>query len=203
VAPRWVCLGLGLLWAVTATSCSQPLRDGPRLHEVPAGFVFDANAYQARSVLVGVDKAEEAAWFRVSLDDESSSIFITRYEVVLASGEVGTAYQAYVDRYPAPGYTVLEEIEIDGRPAWGFAELQWLKDELCAVSYRAIIPYETETFAVEFFSDMEEWLDPVAQREVVCQFEVPDEAARASHGRIGAAIALAIGSILALILRRR
>ncbi len=155
-------------------ACSQPLQDGPRLRKVPAGFVYDANAYQARSVLLDVEKAEEAAWMRLSTTDQGSSIFITRYAVSMDPEDVSSAYRAYVARYPSPGYTDLEQLEIDGQQAWGFSEMQRLNGEVCAVSYHAIIPYASETFAVEFFSDMDEWLDLAAQREVVSAFEVPE-----------------------------
>jgi hypothetical protein len=132
------------------------------------------SASQARSVLLDAEKAEEGAWFRMTTADESSSIFITRYEVHMSPDDVPSAYRAYVHRYPSPGYTDLEQLEIDGRPAWGFSETQWLDGEICAVSYRAIIPYESETFAVEFFSDIPQWLDAARQREVVSEFEVPE-----------------------------
>ncbi|MCA9726403.1 MAG: hypothetical protein KC729_01890 [Candidatus Eisenbacteria bacterium] len=164
---------LGIAVVPGLLACSQPMRDGPRIRQVPEGFIYDANASQARSVLLDVEKADEGAWIQMTLDDEHSSIFITRYAVGLDPRDVEAAYEAYVERYPAPGYTRLEEIEIDGRPAWGFAQTQWTGDALCAVSYCAIIPYESQTFAVEFFSDMERWLDPVSQREVVSRFEVP------------------------------
>lgn len=158
----------------TILGCGRPLRDGPRLREVPEGFIYDANASQARSVILDVEKAEEGAWFRMTTMDESSSIFITRYEVPMGPDDIHSAYRAYVQRYPAQGYTDLEQLQIDDRPAWAFSETQWLNGKICAVSYRAIIPYESETFAVEFFSDMPQWLDAEMQRDVVSKFEVPE-----------------------------
>ncbi len=171
VAPP--CLVGFVLLSLLAIGCSKPRFEGPQVQEPPYGFRFDANAYQARNVFPEREQLGQVAWFTTRGDDEHSSIFITTYAGPSDRAQVQGARDAQEQRYGGNmRYGVLEPIEIDERPAWGWLETQYYRGELASLEYKAVLSYDTVTYAIEFFSNQSEWMDGNRLREVVATFAV-------------------------------
>ncbi|MGW8265531.1 MAG: hypothetical protein ACWGSQ_04135, partial [Longimicrobiales bacterium] len=59
---------------------------------------------------------------------------------------------------------------IDGREAWGWEEHRRPDGELSAVVSRTIVFYDTMAIALEFYSDMPEWMDASRQEAALASF---------------------------------
>lgn len=159
------------------TGCSPPTFEGPQIQEPPEGFRYDANAEQSRNVFPDREELWQGAWFRIeTVNDDHASIFLTAYRGGAGREQVEAAREAQASRYARPGrmrYGELEELRIDGRTAWGWTESQYRSDgSVAALQYKAVVPYDTVTYAVEFFSTLEPWMDVDTLRATVMTFAV-------------------------------
>lgn len=66
----------------------------------------------------------------------------------------------------------LEDIRIDGRPGWGWLETHIYRGEVASLELKAVVPYDTVTYAVEFYASHPEWVDEARLREVMGTFAV-------------------------------
>ncbi len=93
-------------------------------------------------------------------DDPHSSSFITVHEGTTGREEVQAARDFRESEYgrAANSYGNLEELEIDGCTAWGWTELRVYRNKISSREIKVVVPYDTVTFAVEFYSNDPDWM---------------------------------------------
>ncbi len=151
--------------------CSGPQREGPQIPKVPEGFMFDANASKARNILADEWQLRQEAWVTMG-DEEHSSIYFTTYRGAVSREEVAAAHDAQASRYGYLEYGPLEDLTIDGRAAWGWLETQVYRGKLASLEYKAVVAYDSLSYAVEFHSSEPRFLDPAALKALVETFRV-------------------------------
>jgi hypothetical protein len=185
-------VGLGAALLVLA-SCSTPrILDG-HIPNPPPGFAFDANASKARNVFPD----REIVWQRGygTLGEENHcSIFITKFVGTAGSMEIEDARSALAARYPYLEYGPLEELLIDHRPAWGWLETQFYKGELSSLAFKAVVPYDSVCYAVEFFARDPQYRNPEVLKAAVATFEIGRKEVHYSHVALAALFVL--GTVL-------
>jgi len=167
----WSVLCLGCLpWG---TACSHPRFEGAQVQEPPHNFLFDANADKGRNVYPDREERRQTAWMRGFGDGGHSSLFITTYSGSSSRADVQAARDSQEERYGRSiRYGQLESFEIDGRPAWGWLEKQVAKGDTVSVEYKAVVSYDSVSYAIEFFSSEPEWMDGWRQRQVIETFAI-------------------------------
>ena len=168
----WQAVAIVMLVCASAPACSAPALEGYQVQAVPERFMFDANASKGRRVFPErVILSEGAWWGDVRSDEPQSDIFITRYvgNATLLESEAARNVQA--DRYGNPAsidYDQVARVTIDGRAAFVWMETRY--DEHGAVrslDYKAVVPYDTVTYAVEFSTSATHRLHPDSLTSVV------------------------------------
>jgi len=156
-----------------AVGCSQPETVDGDITDPPPYFGFDINATQSRRALPDHTLIDERGYSTLG-GDEHSSIHITEYESVATEAEVEKARAGAAARYSHAEYSELMNEFIDGRTAWAWTETQARRKtgEILALKYTAIIPYDDRTFAVEFYTSQEKYMDVAVLQETVRTFEV-------------------------------
>lgn len=135
------------------SACHVPNFEGPQIQEPPQGFLLVEDSYQQRRLFPQREIGFHAAWVE-SLDD-FSTIYIDGYPGVLGIEDAMAARDS-VRRHaldPDVRFGEVEPLRVDGRDAWGWEErVETPSRGLVWVAYRAIIPYDTVTYTVEFYS---------------------------------------------------
>ena len=98
-------------------------------------------------------------------------------------------------------YGPLEELKIDGRPAWGWLETQYYKEKLASLEYKAVVPYDDIMYTVEFFTGRDEFMDEAFLRESVCRFEIGRT--KVNEAAVTAGFAMALGFVGLLMFLNR
>lgn len=152
--------------------CSGPEREGPQIPKVPEGFIYDANASQGRNVFPDARQVRQSAWTTLG-EDEHSSIFFTTYRGAATREEVAAARADQESRYGSyMEYGPLEDLTIDERPAWGWLETQWYREEIASLEYKAVVVYDSLSYAVEFHSSEPRFMDAATLKALVETFRV-------------------------------
>jgi hypothetical protein len=110
-------------------------------------------SYPIRQMVSGLTPVFRAAWVESSVD--ASSIFIDGYPAVLGYEDAvaarDSARRHALDRDTRFGE--VEPITVDGRSGWGWHErVETPTRGLVWVAYRALVPYDSVTYAIEFSS---------------------------------------------------
>ena len=164
---------LALVLLSVPLACVTPPFRGYQIQDPPEGFLYDANSSQAAILFPEREVIAHGAWWRLTTDDRNASIAITRFRGVATVEEVERArdrYAAAVDRSGGGEVTQLQFLRIDGREAWGWEEHRLHNGEPSAVAYRTVVLYDTMAIALEFFSDIPEWMDAPRQEAVLATF---------------------------------
>lgn len=110
-------------------------------------------SYPIRPMVSGLTPVFRAAWIESSVD--ASSIFIDGYPAVLGYEDAMAARDS-ARRYAIDRDTRFGEVEpiaVDGRSGWGWHErVETPTRGLVWVAYRALVPYDSVTYAIEFAS---------------------------------------------------
>ncbi|MCC6129661.1 MAG: hypothetical protein IT186_07000 [Acidobacteria bacterium] len=159
----------------------------PRVKEAPQELAFMTSIRAARVPLPGRKLVTQMGYEPPGGGDPENLGYITigEFEGAATKGEFQEARDKYASRYKSEAYGELEDLMIDGRPAWAYTVTYTYKGKVSSVIYTAAVPYETKTYTIEFSGRREEWQDPAYLRRVVASFEVPKK------GR-GTAIALMV-----------
>lgn len=167
--PVLIAIGLGL----GLVCCSRPRFEGPQIQNPPPGFGFDANATQGHNVFMNRRPARQMAWWKGVRDDEPhSDIFITEYTGRSSREEIAAAREAQAARYSSyTDYGELAPITVDEHSAWAWVETPRYRGAH-SMEYKAVIPYDNATYAVEFYSNDPEWMDPGRMQAVVATFAI-------------------------------
>lgn len=192
---------LALLLLSIPLACASPSFRGYQIQDPPEGFLFDASSTQATILFPDREVMSHGAWWRMSTDDRSSSISITRFRGAATVEDVEVArnrFAAALADTDGGEVTQLQFLRIDGREAWGWEEHGHLSGEIRTVAYRTVVLYDTMAIALEFVSDMPEWLDPARQKATLTSFALGET--RILWGWI-TAILLLFGGVIAGFLR--
>ncbi len=191
------------LMPALVVGCSRPRFEGPQIQDPPPNFLYDANAYQGRNVFPEREQLRQSAWARGFGDDTPhSSIYMTAYSGSSSRAEVQAARDAQEARYGRSiRYGALEDIVIDDRPAWGWLETQIYQERVASLEYKAVVSYDTVSYAVEFWSNDPELMDPATLRETVQTFAIGKT--RVSVPGVLVAVLLLVAGILLWRWQRR
>jgi hypothetical protein len=157
---------------VGAAACVAPAVPGYQLQDVPAGFLFTANAQTGVNVFPDRDVLSRGAWLGdIETFEPQSEISITRFSGNTTIEEAESARDIQASRYGNPSsidYGRVATVMIDERA--GFAWMETRYDENNAVrslDYTAVIPYDTVTYVVEFNTSRAHRLHPDSLTRVV------------------------------------
>jgi len=130
-----------------------PTFEGPQIQKSLPGFHKEPDAGQTRKMFpawesVYHDALVSAAWGDVS------TIHINGYPGALMRSDVQAALEDAIATATDPvTFSSVQEMTIDGRTAWGWAErVQTDEEGLLWIAYRVAIPYEAITYTVELES---------------------------------------------------
>ena len=161
--------------AALLPGCSAPAVEGLQVQEPPAGFFFDANASKGRAVFPEREILSQGAWWGdIRSEEPRSDIFVTRYPGGVTAEDAQAARDRQAARYggiTSTQYGAVTALTIDARSA--FAWLEQRLDEngdLRGLDYKALITYDSVTYAVEFSTSAEHRLHPDSVARVVHSF---------------------------------
>ena len=163
---------LTLLLGVAA--CDVPAFEGPQIQSPPPAFFIQNEAYQNRRMFRDHEIVSHDAWVETSWGF-FSGIYINGHRGVLTEGDVRAAQEAALAA--AVSGVIIENVEpltIDGRDAWGWAErLQTRELGLSWIRYRAMVPYDTISYAIDFHGGEPELKGrPDTLRVIVASFAI-------------------------------
>ena len=144
---------LRLLGIIVLSACTVPNLEGPQIQEPPQGFLLVPDSYQQRRLFPEHELVFHAAW--VESVDDFSTIYIDGHPGALGLDDAVAAREAARAAATDPDVTFgeVEPLRVDGREAWGWEErVETPTRGLVWVAYRAIVPYDTVTYAIEFYS---------------------------------------------------
>jgi len=142
-------------------ACDVPNFEGPQIQEPPQGFLLAPDSHQQRRLFPERELVFHAAW--VESIDDFSTIYIDGHRGALGFEDVVAAREEArrVADDPDVRFGEVEPLRVDGRDAWGWSErVETDRRGLVWVAYRAVVPYDTISYAIEFYSG-----DPSIKRE--------------------------------------
>lgn len=145
-----------LLLAVSAlaAACDVPNFQGPQIQSPPPAFTMNREATEERPMFPDRAVVYHDAWVEASWGN-FSGIYINGHPGVLGSAEVDAARSSHVAATAGQRvqFGELESLQVDGRTAWGWGETWTLANGgLQYVVFRAAVPYDTITYAVDFIT---------------------------------------------------
>jgi len=166
---------LALATLVFAAACEVPNFKGPQIQSPPPAFTMNREAVEELPMFPDRAIVHHDAWVEASWGN-FSGIYINGHLGVLGRDEVDGARRQAIAA--AAGKRVefgeLESLHVDERTAWGWGET-WRLDNggLQYVVFRAAIPYDTITYAVDFITgDPGLKIRPDSLRTIVASFAV-------------------------------
>ena len=176
---RWQAVAFVMLVASTAPGCSAPALEGYQVQAIPDGFIFDANVSKGRKIFPDRTVLSEGSWWGdVRSEEPQSDIFVTRYAGNATFLESEGTRNVQADRYGNPAtidYGQVARVAIDGRAAFVWMETRYdLNGNVRSLDYKAVIPYDTVTYAVEFSTSAPHRLHPDSLTSVVHSWGVAE-----------------------------
>lgn len=158
-----------------AGGCDVPKFQGPQIQNPPPTFSMNRDAVQDRRMFPGRAVVFHEGWVEASWGN-FSGIYINGHPGNLGKVEVEAAQRQALAATEGQRVEMgpLEALEVDGRTAWGWGET-WRLDNngLQYVVFRAAVPYDTVTYAVEFLTgDPGLKIRPDSLRTVVASFAI-------------------------------
>jgi hypothetical protein len=131
-----------------------PRFQGPQIQSPPANFIIVADNEHPQTLFPHRSRGFHTAWVHTDVGG-TSVIYVDEYTDAVTLDEV-TAAQDRMRAAATDPDTVfggIEAITVDGRRGWGWAErIESERRGLVQVAYRAIVPYDTVSYAIEFIS---------------------------------------------------
>lgn len=150
--PRTVATLAVAVFALSA--CEMPRFEGPQVQSPPTGFFIQDGTAAAHTLLPEMQPTFHTAWVHTDVSGVST-IYVDGYRGQAGLDDAMAAVEIMREEAEDPDthFGGIEVLTIDGRQAWGWAErIESVQRGLVEVSYRAVIPYDTITFTVEFTS---------------------------------------------------
>jgi hypothetical protein len=134
-------------------SCTVPQFEGPEIQQPPDAFFMQPESYSERRMFPEQEVVHHNAWVNTAWG-EFSTIYINGHPGRLGRSAVEAALEVAKDAATEPvTFGGIEELTIDDRPAWGWAErLETRETGLEWIGYHVAIQYDTVTYTVELFS---------------------------------------------------
>lgn len=174
---RRTTLALAASTVVAASGCDVPAFQGPQIQSPPPAFTRNPEAADTRVMFPDLPVAHKDAWVEASWGN-FSGIFIHGHPGILGPDEVDAARTAAMAARAGERDRVefgeLEMLKVDGRTAWGWGETWRMADGgIRYVAFRAAIPYDTISYAVEFVSGEPGFkIRPDSLRTIVASFAI-------------------------------
>lgn len=163
------------LATIGASACDVPKFTGPQIQSPPPAFTMNPEASEQRPMFPDLPILHHDAWVEAS-GGNFSGIYINGHPGVLGSAEVEAARQAAMSAAfgQRAEFGEIEPLQVDGRTAWGWGEMWRLENGgLQYVVFRAAVPYDTITYAVDFITgDPGLKIRPDSLRTIVASFAV-------------------------------
>lgn len=143
-----------LLAFVLLAGCDIPRFPGPQIQEPPPNFTRQPETSPTRRTFPDRDVSFHTAWVHTDLGGVSV-IYIDGHPGVLGVEDVLAARDGAMAAEPDEDavFGEVEALTVDGREAWGWYErIESSRRGLVEVTYRAVIPYDSVTYAIEFVS---------------------------------------------------
>lgn len=170
--------------------------EGPQLGAPPEKLGYTSSLMSARLPLPDRGKARQLGY--VGAGDSPDMVVITEYPGPTSRGDAERARDTYAARYTSTEYGPVEELEIDGRPAWGWTETQRIDGKVVARQYTAVVSYDDVTYSVEYSAHREPQIGEEHLRGTVESFVVPGSAPTVLIVVVG----LALVALLVVWMRR-
>ncbi len=139
---------------LTVTSCQMPRFQGPQIQSPPANFLMNPDNVPGRWMFPDRELAFNTAWVHTDISG-TSLIRVVGHPGTTTLDDVMAARERVLASETDPDL-IAEDIEvltIDERRAWGwYQRVQSDRRGLVQVSYRAVVPYDTVTYVIEFVS---------------------------------------------------
>jgi len=188
-------------------ACAKPSIPGLQLRAVPAGFLYTANTDAGRNAFPEREMLSRGVWYGdIESFQPQSEIFVTRYAGGIMLDEARAAREAQAGTYGHPAsidYGAVAAVTIDGRP--GYAWLETRYDEHRAVrslSYSAVIPYDSVSYALEFSTSAPARLVPDSLTRVVQSWGAGKTVVLWGVIKVVAAVLIGLAALLAYRARR-
>jgi hypothetical protein len=142
-------------------ACDVPTFEGPQIQQPPRGFLLVPDSYQQRRLFPERELVFHVGW--VESMEDFSTIYVDGHRGALGFDDVVAAREEarLLADDPDVRFSEVETLRVDGREAWGWSErIETPTRGLVWVAYRAVVPYDTVSYAIEFFSG-----EPAIKRE--------------------------------------
>lgn len=139
---------------VPLQGCRLPLIEGPEIQSPPSNFQRQPDNYPPRRVFPELPVIHHTGWVHADMDGVSV-IYIDGHAGALSMDQVIVAREEALASEGDPDvvYGSIEPLTIDGREAWGwYRSIQSSQRGLEEVTYTAVVPYDTITYALLFTS---------------------------------------------------
>lgn len=160
---------------VTAVACEVPRFEGPQIQDPPPGFRLQAESHPGGSLFPEHEMGFRTAWVHTDVGGVSL-IYIDEYLGVVDPDDIIAAQERM--RATAGADVIfggIEAIRIDDRNAWGwYHRVESEHRGLVDVSYTALVPYDSVSYAIRFTSGEPNWKRhaPDTLRAVVSTFGI-------------------------------
>lgn len=160
------------------SGCEVPRFQGPQIQSPPPGFTRNPDTSQDQRLFPDRPVTHHDAWVRAQWGD-FSGIYINAHAGPTSMEAVEEARRAALETRPRRpdqerDFSPVERLTIDGRDAMGWSELVRSDTRgIEYVAYRAVVPYDTVSYTVEFVSGDPAFKSrPDSLRAIVATFAV-------------------------------
>jgi len=196
-APGAVAAPALVIVVALCAGCTSPAHDGPQVTDRPEGFAYEPNAYAARKVLADRESSRQNGYF--TLGEPASSIIITEYSGSTTRAQAEVSRAAAAAKWTYQDYGLIEDLTIDGRPAWGWLVVQRSQGKESSLEYVAVVSYDQRTYTIEFHATAAALRKASLLRRTVKSFQVVEGR---SFNPLAALALLAFGSGAVILTRK-
>jgi len=139
---------------VALPSCQIPLFEGPEIQRPPPNFQRRPDSHPQRRVFPDREVTFHTAWVHTDLGGVST-IYVDEHPEALGVDDALAAREAAraAERDPDALYGEIEVLSVDERQGWGwFRRVESPRRGLEQVTYTAVVPYDTVSYALMFTS---------------------------------------------------
>ncbi len=186
------------LMILAASGCELPDIPGAQIQSRPPGFTMNPDTYLERRMFPDLEAIHHDAWVEASWGN-FSGIYINGHAGALSREWAETARSAAMTANTGERieYGQIEDLTVDGRASWGWTEWWTLENGgLQWVAYRAVIPYDTISYAVEFITGEPGLkIRPDSLRAIVASFAIGKTTWNVPLLAITAGMVLLVGNV--------
>ena len=164
-------------WLLSATSLGCVDRGPETLNfdNVPRDFMFAREASKDRQVLPHREMISQSAWYGdLSGYEPRSEVFMTLYRGAAEVEEAEAARDEQAGRYGNPesiDYGEVSWVNIAGQVSWAWLETRYdERGEVRSLDYKAVVPFDSVTWVLEFGTNARNRLHPDSLIGVVHSF---------------------------------